>query len=106
MEIKHLSPNEIIKIKNEVQHLLDMYSPIITIKQEHDVRAIWYIGEKNERNNIVCSIAINSSKGNFEKLMDFYPLFDEKSIAREIAKKFFDEVDKDINGPLANKLWG
>ena len=106
MKIKQLTPDEIVKIKNEIQYLLGMYSPDITIKQEYDIRVIWYTGEKNERENIVCKITIGSNKGNFEKLMDFYPSLDEKAIAREIAKKFFDEIDKDVNGPLANKLWG
>lgn len=106
METKQLSKNEIIKIKNEIHGWLNMYSPIITITQEHDIRVIWYLGEKNERNNIVCKITIDSDKDKFEELIDFHPSLDEKSIARKIVKDFFDAVDKNITGPLANKLWG
>ena len=107
MRIEILSRDKITKIKSRVQNLLDMYSPVVAIDQTNDYQVIWceeQNGNVNEWNNIMCSVAISSSKGNFKKIMDFRPSLDEESIAMEIAKKFFDEKNGNINGPLANKL--
>ena len=74
MKTKQLIQNEIEKITNMVKNLLNMYLPQVTILQEYDHQVIWLekkSGIVNEWNNIVCSIAINSSKSNFKKLMDF-----------------------------------
>ena len=109
MGTKQLTQSEINEIENLVKDFLDMYSPKVTIVQTKDHRVIWreeQNGSVNEWENIVCDIVIISNKGNLKKIMDFHPSLDRDSIAKEIAKKFFDEIDRNITGPLANKLWG
>jgi len=109
MGTRQLTQSETGEIEKLVKNFLDMYSPKITIAQTKDHEVIWrekQNGSVNEWINIVCSVAINSNRGDFKKIMDFHPSLDGNSIAKEIAKKFFDETDRNITGPLANKLWG
>ncbi|OGZ12104.1 MAG: hypothetical protein A3D67_02470 [Candidatus Lloydbacteria bacterium RIFCSPHIGHO2_02_FULL_51_22] len=98
MKTKQLAQCEVAGIANAIKDWLNMYSPQVTILQVNNHQVIWreeQNGSVNKWNNTVYNITINSSRGNFERLMDFHPLLDRGSVAREITKEFFDEVDKD-----------
>lgn len=109
MKTKQLTQQEIKQITSEVKNWLDMYSPQVNISQTNSEQLVWRVEQNNKihvQSHIACNISILSTKDPFEKPMFFHPSFTPKSIARKIARDFFDKVDKNTNGPLAKKLWG